>query len=100
MGTEILHFRPWGAEKIGFKESNPISKNMTKLTFSQAQFSLVVSHPFSGPKCPELTQIIKSGTVHKYTVLREPCGGHFGGNLGPFRAYLGHLEESFIWSCF
>ena len=85
---------------MGFKESNPISKNMTKLTFPQVRFSLVVSPPSSGPKWPELTQIMKNGTVHKYTVLREPCGGHFGGNLGPLRAYLGHLEERLIWSCF
>ena len=86
--------------KIGFKESNPISKNMTKLTFPQVQFSLVVSSPFFGLKWPELTQIIKSGTVHKYIVLWEPCGDHFGGNLGPFVANLGHLEEKLIWSCF
>ena len=42
MGTEISHFWPWGAEKIGFKESNPISKNMAKLNFPPIQFSLSV----------------------------------------------------------
>ena len=42
MGTEIFHFWPWGAEKIGFKESNPISKNMAKLNFPPIQFSLSV----------------------------------------------------------
>ena len=29
-----------GTEKIGFKESNPISKNMTKLIFCQVQLSV------------------------------------------------------------
>ena len=77
---------------VWFKESNSISKNMTELTSHQVQFSLMVSTPFSGPKLPKLTHIIKSGTVHKFRVLRKPCGGHLGLIWAIWRkGYFGHV---------
>ena len=36
-GHRNFSFLTMGGEKIGFKESNPISKNTTKLTFPQVQ---------------------------------------------------------------
>ena len=42
---------------------------------------------FSGPKWPEIPQIMCSGTDYGHTVLVGAIGGHlgsFGGHLGPF----------------
>ena len=59
MGTEIFEFGLWGAEIMGFKESNPISENMTKLTF----------HP-NGPNQP---QYVPKFPQNDPTMLPKDC---------------------------
>ena len=49
MGTEIFQFQLFGAEKMGFKVGNPMSKSMTKSNFLSTSFlltSLELKHPW------------------------------------------------------
>ncbi len=80
MGTEIFQFWPLGAEKMGFKVGNPMSKSMTKSSFPQAQFVLGILRNKTPFTLEYLSLLHKrnslkwfKNTIKKYSYGKKKC---------------------------